>query len=282
MEKWIIFTLLYALLNGVFECSKKKAIEKSTIYEILAYFSLIAFILVAFFSKNVLEVEWEYIIIIFIKALIIVIAWILSLKAMKEMPISLYGVIKLSGIIFSIVMSLIIFGEQITLTAFIGMIIVLVGLVLVNKESNSTQKKEASIGIIIIVLISSLLNAISAIIDKIVLKSITSDQLQFWFMLFLTIAYWIILIIKEKKISFNKVKKNYWIPIVALCLIMGDRFLFIANEIPESKVSIMTILKQISTIEVIILGKFMFKEKNIIKKLLCSILVIFGIALTLY
>jgi len=282
MEKWIIFTLLYAVFNGVFECSKKKAIEKSTIYEILAYFSLIAFILVAFFSKNVLEVEWEYIIIIFIKALIIVIAWILSLKAMKKMPISLYSVIKLSGIIFSIVMSLIIFGEQITLTAFIGMIIVLLGLILVNKESNLKQKREASIGIIIIVLISSLLNAISAIIDKIVLKSITSDQLQFWFMLFLTIAYWIILIIKEKKISFNKVKKNYWIPIVALCLIMGDRFLFIANEIPESKVSIMTILKQISTIEVIILGKFMFKEKNIIKKLLCSILVIFGIVLTLY
>jgi len=42
----------------------------------------------------------------------------------------------------------------------------------------------------------------------------------------------------------------------------------------------MTLLKQLSVIEGIILGKFLLKEKNIIKKLLCSILIIFGIMLT--
>jgi uncharacterized membrane protein len=54
-----------------------------------------------------------------------------------------------------------------------------------------------------------------------------------------------------------------------------------ANEIPESKASIITIIQQISTIEIILLGKVLFKEKNIIRKLLCSILIIFGITLTL-
>lgn len=43
----------------------------------------------------------------------------------------------------------------------------------------------------------------------------------------------------------------------------------------------MTLIKQVATIETIILGKYMFKEKNIIKKLLCSLLIIFGIILTI-
>ena len=74
--------------------------------------------------------------------------------------------------------------------------------------------------------------------------------------------------------------KNYWILLAAISLTVGDRFLFQANEIPESKVSIMTLIKQFSVIEGIILGKIFFKEKNIIKKLLCSLLIIIGIIFT--
>ena len=34
MENWIIFTFLYAIFNGIFQCAKKKSIEKNTIYEL--------------------------------------------------------------------------------------------------------------------------------------------------------------------------------------------------------------------------------------------------------
>lgn len=80
--------------------------------------------------------------------------------------------------------------------------------------------------------------------------------------------------------DFKIIKKNYWILVAAICLTVADRFLFKANEIPESKVSIMTLIKQISVIEGIILGKIFFDEKNIIKKLLCSLLIITGIVFT--
>ena len=89
-----------------------------------------------------------------------------------------------------------------------------------------------------------------------------------------------ILLFKNKKFNFKKIKKNYWILIAAICLTVADRFLFKANEIPESKVSVMTLIKQVSVIEGIILGKILFDEKNIIKKLLCSLLIIIGIILT--
>ena len=104
---------------------------------------------------------------------------------------------------------------------------------------------------------------------------------MFWFLFFLAISYWCIILFKNRKINLKKAKGNYWILIAAICLIVGDRFLFKANEIPESKVSIMTLIKQFSAIEGIILGKIFFDERNIIKKLLCSLLIISGIVITI-
>ena len=191
------------------------------------------------------------------------------------MPISLYSVINLSRIVFSIIMSVVFLGEKLTVLLIVGAIIIILGLFLVNKVSNIKSKKETSLKVILILLVSCLLSSISAIIDKQVLKYINPIQLQFWFLLFLAI-----LLFKHKKLDLKKIKKNYWILIAAICLTVADRFLFKANEIPESKVSIMTLIKQVSVIEGIILGKILFDEKNIIKKLLFSLLIIIGIVLT--
>ena len=281
MQNWILYTLIYAIFTGCFQCAKKKAVEKNSIFEVLAIFSTIAFILTSLTSKDVFNIGFIPLIIIIIKSIIIVVAWILSLKAIKKMPISLYSVINLSRIVFSIIMSVIFLGEQLTTLLIIGTIIIILGLFLVNKVSNVKCEKETSLKVILILLTSCLLSSISAIIDKQVLKYINPIQLQFWFLCFLSICYWTIIIFKRIKIDFKKTKYNYWILIAAICLTVGDRFLFKANEIPESKVAIMTLIKQLSVIEGIILGKIFFKEKNIIKKLLCSLLIIIGIVLTI-
>lgn len=280
MENWILYTLIYAIFIGFFQCTKKKAVEKNSIYEVLTIFSTIAFILVALTSKNVFNIGLIPLIIIFTKSIIIVIAWILGLYAIQKMPISLFSVINLSSIVFSIIMSVIFLGEQLTTLLVTGTIIIIAGLILVNKVSNVKSEKETDFKIILILLVSCLLNSISAIIDKQVLKYINPIQLQFWFLLFLATCYWIILLFKHKNLDLKKIKKNHWILIAAICLTVADRFLFKANEIPESKVSVMTLIKQFSVIEGIILGKILFDEKNIIKKLLCSLLIIIGIVLT--
>lgn len=280
MKNWVLLVFVYAIFNGLFQCSKKKSVEKNSIYEVLAYFSSIAFLITMFFSNNVFEIELKYLIFILLKSTVVVLSWLFGVYAIDKMPVSLFGVLNLSRIIFSIIMSVIFLGESITTNTFIGMIIVILGLVLVNIVSNKKEKKETSFKVLIILLISCLLNSISAIMDKKILGDITSSQLQFWFLLFISIIYWLILLIKKEKTNFKSIKKNYWILIAAICLAVGDRILYIANQIPESQVSIMTIIKQLSAIEVIILGKVLFNERNITKKLLCSILIILGIILT--
>ena len=208
------------------------------------------------------------------KSSIIVMAWILGVKALEKMPISLYGMINISRIIFSVLLSCLILGEKITIITLIGMSIIICGLVLVNKRTNKKEKKKTSFIVIMILLISCFLNAVSSVIDKIVLVHVNSSQLQFWFLLFLTIDYWIIFIIKKEKMT---IKKNYWIPLAAIFLVLSDRFLFLAKENVNSSIIIITVLKQLSVIATIILGKLLFNEKHIIIKLLYSLLIILGV-----
>ena len=73
------------------------------------------------------------------------------------------------------------------------------------------------------------------------------------------------------------IKKNYWIPLAAIFLVLSDRFLFLAKENLDSSIIIITVLKQLSVIVTIILGKLLFKEKHIIIKLLYSLLIILGV-----
>lgn len=281
MTNWIILTVLYAIINGVFQCAKKKSIEKNSIFEVLAVFSLLAFLIAALMTKESIVIGIKPLIIILFKSFIIVIAWLLALKALETTSISVYGLVNLSRIVFSVVLSIILLGEKLTILTLLGLVIIIFGLALVNKFANNNEEKEANFKSILMLLASCLLNAFSAIIDKYITKDITGTQLQFWFLLFLTIIYWIILLIKQKRLNFKAMNKNYWIVIAAVCLAVEDKFLFIANEIETSKVSIMTGIKQLSTIEIIILGKILFKEKNTLKKLACSMLIIFGIILTL-
>lgn len=280
MEKWIVFVILHSIFLGVYYCSKKKAVEKNSICEVLAIFSTISFFIIATITRDAFNMEMKYLFIIIIKSIIITVAWLLELKAMKKMSVSIYSIVRLSSIIFTIILSIIFLGEKITATLLIGAIIVIIGLYLVNRISYKSNNKEASLNVIIILLISCFLSSISALIDKKILIYINSGQLQFWFLFCLTIMYWIVLYTRKKKINVKILKNNYWILVSAFALTVGDRFLFLATEIPESKISIIMIIKQLSVIETIILGRFFFREKNTVKKLLYSIFIIVGVVLT--
>ena len=279
MDKWIIFVIIYAMSVSIVENKKKKALKMNSIYEVLAVFSTIAFILSAIITRDAFVIDYNYLPMILLKSTIIVVAFILSLKALEKMQISLYSMIKISSVVFSVILSYVLLGEQLTVITLIGIIIVVIGLVLVNKENHTKGKKKNSLKWIALLLASCLLNSISAIIDKKILMSITSSQLQFWFLLFLTLYYWIILLTKREKIHYKKMVKNYWIPLASIALVIGDRCLFEANENPNSMAIVIAVLKQLSVISSIFLGKLMFNEKKIVKKLLYSILIIIGVVL---
>ena len=54
MDLWIIYIIIYAILNGLYRSTKKLATTKdNNIYEVLAYITLISLILVIPISKDI-------------------------------------------------------------------------------------------------------------------------------------------------------------------------------------------------------------------------------------
>jgi glucose uptake protein GlcU len=93
----------------------------------------------------------------------------------------------------------------------------------------------------------------------------------------MVLIYGAVLLIRREKVSFKNIKSNYWVLLMSISLTLGDRLLFIANAAPGSQVTLMTLIKQSAVIVSILTGWLIFKEKNILYKLMCACIVITGI-----
>ena len=275
-HSWILFVIIYGLLKGSREGMKKAAFKKSSSNEILFFYTLIGFLLVTPGIGEALKTPPIFIFWSFVKALVVSVAWIFSFKALRKMSVSMYGIMDLSRMVFSTLLGVFVLGELFTVRKGIGLLLVLTGLFMVNMKK-STENSKMSLSVLTAALLNCFLNSISGTMDKILMKDMTSAQLQFWFMLFSAIIYGIILIMCKEKVSIKCLKNNFWIPLLALSLIVGDKLLFEANANPHSQVTLMTIIKQCSVLVTVLTGWLIYKEKNIPYKLMCTGIVLSGI-----
>lgn len=273
---WIVFIFLYALLKGVREGMKKAALKKSSSFEILFFYTLIGFVFVLPSAKAALALEPLYILFAFIKALVCCAAYFFSLTALKNMSVSLYGITDLSRVVFSTMLGVFVLGESFTIQKAVGVLLVIAGLMLLNLKKN-TVAKGLTLPVLTAALLNCFFNAVSGTMDKVLMQYMESAQLQFWFMFFMTAIYGAMLLIRKEKISFSHLKTNFWIPLMSLSLVTGDRMLFEANASPASQVTLMTVIKQSAVIVTVLTGWLVFKEKHILYKLMCTAIVLTGI-----
>lgn len=288
---WIILVLVYGILKGIRDISKKRALETNGVVEVLFVYTLIAFLFCIPDVRNAGGVATKDLLWTAFKSFIIFVAFICSFYAIEKMPISLYGVLDLSRMMFSMLLGVLILHESLGLFQWLGLILVVAGIVLLKYKPAFLKKKDQPLAVeekktekvgtlfIVLAFVSTFLNAISGIMDKILMRTMTSAQLQFWYMLFMLIYYFIYVIITKTKIT-KSVWKNYHVWLIAILFIIADRCLFIANGIADSSVTVMTLIKQICVLVTIIGGRLVFKEKDIWYRIFCAMVVVAGIALS--
>ncbi|MBR5646884.1 MAG: EamA family transporter [Treponema sp.] len=290
---WIFLVLIYGLFKGGREIAKKKAMTRNTVMEVLVAYTVLSLIMVVPQAKDAGGLELKYYFLIAFKSFCMFIAWICSFNSLKKLPVSLFGILSLSRVLFATLLGVLVLHETMGALQITGLVLVCSGLLmlkfkpnanktdrvvpLVAEEINPSVKENITI-YVIIAFISCLMNSISGFMDKILMKDITSSQLQFWYMLFIVFYYAVYILIKKEKISLSVIK-NPWVWILAVLFVTGDKALFIANADPDSKISVMTLIKQSACIVTILGGKFIFKEKGIAWKLLCASVIISGIVL---
>lgn len=275
---WVFLVLLYGVFKGAREIAKKKALEKSGVMEVLFVYTLLSFLLVVPDAGRAGGLSWAQMACVFAKSAVIFVAWICGFQAIARLPVSLYSVLDLSRVVFSTLLGVLFLGEQMRTGQTIGLVLVLSGLLLLKAPWQGRRASgEASTGAVVLALVSCLMNAVSGTMDKVLMRGMNSSQLQFWYMLFLTAMYGAYLLVSRTRVNWKGTLKNGWIWLMSALFVVADRALFLANGMPGSQVTVMTLLKQSGVLVSILGGYLVFHEKHVGYRLACASLVAAGI-----
>ena len=294
---WMLLVLFYGVLKGIREIVKKMALKKNSVIEVLFFYTFLAFLFVLPQAKDAGGLEAKAYIAIAAKAFCVFLAWIFSFRAINKMPLSLYGVLDLSRVLFATLLGVVVLNESLGMMQTFGLIFVSTGLLLlkyhppflyrlfVKEENTITDESKKQVTndsvkpiYIFFAFFSCMMNALSGLLDKILMQDMNSSQLQFRYMLFMVSYYAIYMLVTRTKLS-RDVWKNGWIWLLSILFVAADKALFIANGMADSRVTIMTLLKQSGCVVAILAGKYIFKEKNTGYKLFCAVIIVIGIVI---
>ena len=283
---WIFLVLLYGILKGAREILKKKALEKNSTIEVLFVYTLLSFLIVLPDAGNAAGMELRFYFYIAAKSFVIFLAWMCSFKAIRKMPISLYGVLDLSRVMFATLLGVIVLHEVLSGYQVVGLLFVSAGLLLLKYRPHRGQRAETEqtsqgVGLVYVVMAfaSCMLNALSGLLDKILMRDISSAQLQFWYMLFLVLFYLLYILLTRTPVDLKSAVRNRWVWMLSILFVIADRALFIANGMPGSRITVMTLLKQAGCVVTILAGKYLFREKDTTHKMVCAMIIIAGIVI---
>ncbi len=283
---WIFLVLLYGILKGAREILKKKALEKNSTIEVLFVYTLLSFLIVLPDAGNAAGMELRFYFYIAAKSFVIFLAWMCSFKAIRKMPISLYGVLDLSRVMFATLLGVIVLHEVLSGYQVVGLLFVSAGLLLLKYRPRRGQRAETEqaaqgVGFVYVVMAfaSCMLNALSGLLDKILMRDISSAQLQFWYMLFLVLFYLLYILLTRTPVDLKSAVRNRWVWMLSILFVIADRALFIANGMPGSRITVMTLLKQAGCVVTILAGKYLFREKDTAHKMVCAVIIIAGIVI---
>ena len=193
------------------------------------------------------------------------------------MPISLYGVLDLSRVLFATLLGSVVLNEVMSTNQIIGLILVAIGLLLLKvhiplKKTDKDEKDKVKPIIVIFSLLSCMLNALSGLLVKILMRNLNSKKKKFFYMIFLVLLYGLYMWIGKEEVNLKKAVKNPWIWLLAFLFVIADRALFLANADPESKITIMTLIKQSGCVVTSAAGKWIYHEKHVLHRALCTVL----------
>jgi drug/metabolite transporter (DMT)-like permease len=292
---WIYLGLLAALFLGLHNICKKHAVQGNEVFPVLLGTVSSGFIFVAFFyivtlfnSNFAIEndlffqsISLEKHAFIFIKSMIMTSSWVLAYQALKHLPLTIVTPIRSAGPFFTFIGALFIYKERPTIYQWIGFFVIIISVMIyakIGKKEGINFKKNKWIFAIIG---ATFLGACSGLYDKYLIQnlSLNPQTLQFWFCFYTIIILLFILSFtwfpfQEKRKAF---KFRWSIVLVGVLLQTADYCYFKALQDPEALIMMLSAIKRSQLLITVLIGGFIYKEKNKRKKLVPLIGILIGV-----
>ena len=137
-----------------------------------------------------------------------------------------------------------------------------------------------------LILLGTIITACSALYDKYLLGviRIPPDTVQFWFSIDIIAVLGLAVLIRQK--NFGERHTFRWtlaIPLTGVLMALADIFYFYAVSLPDTPISMLSLLRRSNCIVAFVAGSIWFHERNQWKKAIALVLVLLGVVmLTLF
>jgi drug/metabolite transporter (DMT)-like permease len=284
---WYVFSLLSALFSSFAAVTQKKVLFKNKALEfssILALFNLVLaipfFFFIDFQTLNILNIS-----VLFLKSVLGAITFLLVMLGIKKLEISraLPLLVLTPGIVA--IFAFITLGETLTIIEIIGIILLIAGTYIfsLKKQKIKTPLKEAinPKGHYYIIL-ALILFAVTSILDKAILNNFKLPLNAFMGFqhLFLGIIF-SIMILTQKNSQFKKTFTKTWKLILLISFFTITYRYTHLLAIKSAPVALALSIKRISVFFAVILGGTLFREHNLIKKIIATAIMTIGAILVI-
>lgn len=297
---WIYLGLVSALFLGVYDLSKKHALKENAVLPVLFLGSLFGALILlpliflsgyfpellngSFLFIEKISIKMHFLIIL--KALIMSSSWVFAYFALKYLPISIVSPIRSSSPIWTLLGAVIIFSEFPTLMQWIGLLVVFISYYLFSllglKEGIVFHKNKW----IFFIVAATLLSSCSGLYDKHLLHTLDLEPvtLQAWVAIYNAIILGVITLFLwyPKRSNYTSFKWRWSIPMIGLLLVIADIAYFTALHDKVAMVSLLSAVRRCNVVVAFLVGGYIFKEQNILKKSMALIGVIVGVFLIIF
>ena len=288
VPNWFLPTLASALALGFYDFCKKHAVKDNAVPPVLFLTTLsgsVTFVLFTLLSGN-----WSIAThctptiygLILLKSVIVAASWWCVFYSMRDLPLSIAAPIRASAPLWTFLGSLAIYSEIPTWIQGAAMLLIFVGYCIFSTIGKMEGFSLRSGGMVWL-FSGTLLGACSALYDKFLLHQIAipREVVQFYFAVnllpVLGAGWWITH--KFKLAGTVKFQWRYTIIPAGALLILADYLYFYAVGLPESRISILSLVRRCGCIVPFTLGALYVHDKHIRSKAAALLLILFGVAI---
>lgn len=292
---WLLLAFASALFLGLYDVEKKRGLDHNAVIPVLflntIFCSLIFLpvLLLSSFAPSVLkgtvlfvsEVPWETHLYILLKSFIVLISWGTAYVAIKHLPITIVGPIKSMQPGLVLLGALFVFNEHLNLWQYAGIIVSLICFFLYSLVGKKEGISFVSNRYIWWLFVAVLTGAISGLYDKFLMGRFDRMAVQVWYtiyQIFMMLPVVFIMWYPKRKQS-TPFQFRWSIVMIAVFLCISDFLYFYALSMPESMVSVVSVVRRSAIVVSFLSGVYLFKDRNVKVKGLILIGVLLGMFL---
>jgi transporter family protein len=280
---WVYLGIFSAVFLGMYDVSKKHALQQNAVLPVLflstVFGAAVMLPLVLLSHKSnllvntdfyVTAITWNGHLHLFLKAVIVSVAWMLSYVALKNLPISIVSPIGAVGPVWTLLGAVIMFHEQPTALQYVGFGIMIISYwwfsVIGGKEGILFYNNRW----VALTLLATILGAGSAMYDKLLIQRMSCPPMavQAWFSIYVVpvLGAFVLIFWWPNRKRYTPFDWRWSIVLIGLMLLAADFLYFKALSYHGSLIAMLSTLRCGYIVISLFVGCLLFHEARLSTK----------------